>query len=590
MNRLRPRDRVGRDDGFTLIELVVAMMIITMVLVSLMMVQVSALVTTAQTRQRSLGTAVANQVMEELRALPHLVLSRGLHTSFQSAGPDANVSAGRLRPPSSPAINEALVLTSSQVTDAPPLSGPGGSNVTRQTDPSIPGVEFVSRAYVSDNPATADGVLTLTVVTSWTANRTGTPRSVLLRSEAYAPQGGCGDNANMPFLGACQALFSASGGSVGPVTSLTPAAFDPVGGGVAPGELLPGAVHSSGTVTAAGTGVGVTSQQTTSTESSVAMPTSSFAPPDAAVPQVTSGGAKLHNGASDDVGASGAAPSNPPAQSAVGTASPITISGGGVTLRLTAGSGVSGAARSSMVASCASGIPAGQGCSGATVTGGTATSAGMEVAGQAFTLADVGAGASSSFGARLTTAAGATGIGCTVLDGAGCVAAGSSRSIPTAVFGAAPWAGGAAPTGLVRLTSAYTDSVLVQRGKLQPVTTATRARSAVLAYWNGTGYSSVNVNATTSATYVGGTTTWTGGGWTVTATPTVTITPAMSMTDNLDPVACTGEGCSISADAGSVNVAVRWTATDGAAQVAFVATTSLGTSQADAAYRAAPDA
>ena len=578
------------DDGFTLMELLVAMLIITMVLVTLMMTQVSALVTTSQTRQRTLATAVTNQVMEELRALPYLVLSKGLHTSFQVAGPDPNVSGGRLRPPSSPAVDEPLVLTSTQVTDAVPLSGVGGTNVSRQSDPSIPGVEFVSRSYVSASPTTADGVLTLTVITTWTANSTTSTRTVMLRSEAYAPQGGCGDNANMPFLGACQAIFTASGGSQAIATTLTPAPFDPAAGTPAPVELLPGTPYSAGTLSGARAGAGLTSQQTASTNAAATLPSATFVQPDAAAAPLSTGGTQVVNEASNDVGATGAAPPNPADRSATGTAAPLAISGAGLSLQLSPGSGVSGVAKSSMVASCAAGLPAGQGCGGATTSGGAASGATLGVPGQSFGLVEVsGGGSSTAFAGRMASAAGASSVGCTAIDGPGCVASGNSRTLPTTVLGTGPWAGGQAPNGLVRLTG-YTDSVRVERGKLQPVPAATRTRAGSLQYWNGTGYSTVTLGATTSGTYTGAATTWTSGGWTVEATPTVTITPAMSIASNVDPVKCTGEGCSIDADTGSVTVSVRWRVSGGATNVAFVSATTLGTSQASAAYRAAPDA
>ena len=130
----------------------------------------------------------------------------------------------------------------------------------------------------------------------------------------------------------------------------------------------------------------------------------------------------------------------------------------------------------------------------------------------------------------------------------------------------------------------------VERGKLQPVPSAVTSRTATLQYWTGSGYSSVTVDRTSSGTYAGAPVTWTSGGWTVTAEATVSITSAMSIASNVDPVACTGEGCSIDADTGTLSVSVRWTATDGTTSTAFVSATNLGTSKANAAYKAAPDA
>ena len=218
------------ESGFTLMELLVAMMVISAVLFSLMAVQTSALVTTAQTRQRTQGTAVANQIMEQLRALPWASLSKGMNAAFVSAsGGDPNVAGTRLKPPADAAIDEPLVTSTDQATNRAPLSGAGGSNKTVESDPAVPGIRYTSRAYVTRSTQTAANVLTLTVITSWRANQTGVAKHVVLRSQAFAPTGGCGDSSNQPYLGACQALLSGDAGATGPTVTVTAAGAGPTG-------------------------------------------------------------------------------------------------------------------------------------------------------------------------------------------------------------------------------------------------------------------------------------------------------------------------------------------------------------------------
>ncbi|GIG20380.1 hypothetical protein Cch01nite_11040 [Cellulomonas chitinilytica] len=575
------------DSGFTLMELLVAMMIITVVLLSLMVVQTSALVTNAQSRQRTQATAVANQVMEELRALPWLVLSKGMSTSFLAAGgPDTNVVGGKLHPTVNLAIDETLVTASDQAMDKLPLSGPGGTNKMVDTDPAIPGVRFTSRTYVTRSASTDGDVVTLSVITSWSANKTGKLRQVLVRSEAYAPSGGCGDASNQPFLGACQALFTGSASASGATTTVTASSGSAPAGPTPVQPLLPGSDYTLATVTGGQAGIGITSQQSTTVDSTVLHAGSTLAKADPTVAPLQDGGTKLSNASSNDVGSSGAAPSSPPDVGSTGVTSPLVLSSGNLALNLLASGSRVGLAKASMAASCASGIPAGQGCGASTLTGGTGSSVVLTVDGTTFTGASVaGGGSAKAYGGRFTTAGGAIAVGCATLTGPGCTAAVAERSLGNAAFGVGPWAGGAAPSGLATVTS-YTDSVRVERGLSQRTGDATSARSAQVAYWNGTGYTTLVVGTTTSSTVTTPSVTWTAGASTVQAAVTVTVTPAMSIKSNPDPAACGLEGCTIDADTGTITVTVTWTV----AGQTLTSSTSLGTSHVSAAFKAAPSA
>jgi len=580
------------DRGFTMIELVVAMMIITGVLLVLMAVQTSALVTTAQTHQRTQATAISNQIMEELRSLPWLVLDKGLKDSFVTgAGGDGNVSAGRFRPKVGSALDEVLVTSSSQATDVPPLSGPGGSNKTTSVDPSNGSTVFTSRTYVTRSAATQPDVLTLTVVTTWMRSGRTASGFVVARTEAYAPSGGCGDVSNQPFLGACQALYSSSGGATGPSVTVTGGSAGPPAGPapVAAVPVLPGSPVLTATMSLGQVGSIVSSQQATMTDSLVTHAGTLLQGTDPAVPLGTGGFVKVVNSASNDVGASGAAPANPADVVALSTASPLSVVSGTYTLAFAPGGGVSGVAKASMVTSCATGIPSAQPCAAATATGGSASSVSFNVGATTFGVASIaGGGTTKSFGARFTTTAGGVPVGCTALTGSGCVSAGGERTVGAMAFGTGTWAGAAAPTGLVKVAS-YGDSARVERGVSQPTVTGTATRTGTVSYWNGSSYTDVAVGLLTNQTRVTPVVTWSGGGVTVTAQATVTITPSMSIASNPDPT-CKTDGCSIDTSAGDVTVAVTYTLTDGSGSSAFTAATTLGSSRANASYKAAPDA
>lgn len=584
------RRRLDRadDSGFTMIELLVAMMIITAVLLSLMAVQTSALVTTAQSRQRTQGTAIANQVMEELRALPWLVLSKGLHSSFATAsGGDANVVSGVFKPTVNTSISETLVTSSNQATDKLPLSGAAGTNKMVDSDPAIVGATFTTRTYVTRSASTADGVLTLSVITSWTANQSTKLKQVLLRSQVYAPSGGCGDVSNQPFLGACQALLSGNAGANGPTTTVTAST---TGGPASVTPLLPGTDYTVATVGSSLAGIGITSQQSTTVDASVLHATVSLAKADPTSTPLSSGGTKITNAASNDVGSSGAAPTNPADVSSIGVAAPQTLTQGALSLSLTAASPVNGVAKTSTVASCWTGIPAGQGCGSATTSGGSAPAVTLTVDGAAFSgLSMASPGSARAYGGRYTTAAGATTIGCSVLSGPGCVSAGAERTAGNATFGTGPWTAAAAPSGLATVTS-YSDAVRVERGMSQKTVDAVASRTAQVTYWNGTGYTSLTIDKTTGTTVSSAPVAWTSGASTVTGQAVVTVTPAMSIKSNPDPLACGLEGCTIDADTGTVTVAVTWTITTAAGTQTLTASTVLGTTHVSAAYKAAPSA
>lgn len=582
----------SEESGFTLVELLVAMMVISAVLFSLMAVQTSALVTTAQTRQRTQGTAVANQVMEQLRALPWASLSKGLRTTFEAAaGADPNVAGARFRPAADPSIDEPLVTSTDQATDRAPLSGAGGSNKTVEPDPSIPGVMYTSRTYVTRSAQTAANVLTLTVVTSWSANQSGDAKHVVLRSQAYAPTGGCGDSSNQPYLGACQALLSGEAGATGPTVTVTAAGAGPSGPVTTPTTpIIPGTDGTVATLSLGTAGIGLTSQQATAVESVATHAGTQSLTADADVAPVTTGGGRLTNSASNDVGSAGAAPTNPADVAGVGSASPLMLSGTGVSLQLSPGSGASAALRAATTTSCATGIPAGQVCAAGDLVGGGASTVGLNVGGTPFTVASLaGGGSARTAGARFTSAAGSTAVGCTVLSGPGCVATSVTRTVGATSVGSGAWTGGAAPSGLASVSS-YTDATRVERGLSQRTAAAVTSRAGTVSYWNGTGYSTIVLDRLTSTTVVTPAVSATVGGVTVSATATVTVTPAMAIASNTDPVGCTGEGCSVTSDTGTVTLTVAYVVTAGGVPSAFTAATSLGSGRASAAFKGAPSA
>lgn len=578
--RLRP---AGDESGFTLMELLVAMMVITIVLLVLMVVQTKALVTNAQTRERTQATAYANKVMEELRALPWATLSKGLNPGFASAaGGDPNIASGKLHPPKAPSINETLVTDSTQSTSAVPLSGAGGTNKTVDVDPAIPGSQFVSRAYVTAGSVSADQVLTLTVITTWTKNSSSSSDAVVVRSQAYSPDGDCGSESTQPFLGACQAITSSGAGAQGPRTTLS--ATTP---GVA---IIDGTGYSSASLLGTAVGADVTSQQITRVEASGSQAGGVVTSVDPGIASVATGQDQVTNAASDDVGASGAPPRNPADVTHIGSTTSTSWSSGGVQLLVAPSTGTSTLARASTTTSCDTGVAAGQPCALNRSTDGTGTTATMKIGGTTFTVySDGGGGSQQALGARFLTANGTATTGCATISGAGCVAASAKQSVGTLTFGAATWGATGPSGGLVKLSS-YSDSIVTERGTSQRTSAATTTRQGTLQVWNGATYQTVPIGPADSSTVTSGTATWSGSGSTVTAYAIVTVTPATSVAANPDPAACKTADCSIDAAVGTVTVSTTWTVSSGSDTVTFTSVTVVGGTHASASYKAAPSA
>lgn len=202
-----------QDEGFTLVELTVAMFVTLLVVSSLIGVFVGSLSGVALSKQRQAANALATGVMEQFRAVDYGTLSSGLYCVDLAGDSNVTVSGtcggtptATFAPPGS-GINETVKLT----TATPPAASPGipplYPHVSTRT---VENVSYTVKAYVT-NAATAQTAFNLTVLVTWSSSVSKGTKTVTQRSLAYSPSR-CMSSATHPYSGACQAAFNGDAG------------------------------------------------------------------------------------------------------------------------------------------------------------------------------------------------------------------------------------------------------------------------------------------------------------------------------------------------------------------------------------------
>src|SRR2546430_7766984 len=88
------RVRLAPEGGFTLVELMVALGVILLALLAMAYTATIGFSDIALARQRQGATGLANQTIEQIRALPFDVLKKGLSNADLTGGGDPNITGG----------------------------------------------------------------------------------------------------------------------------------------------------------------------------------------------------------------------------------------------------------------------------------------------------------------------------------------------------------------------------------------------------------------------------------------------------------------------------------------------------------------
>jgi len=594
--RMRPWSRMSDDEGFTLLELSVAMLVIAVVVVTLVGLQISSVKSVAVARQRQTATALADQKIERLRALPYTTIQSGLLSNDPTLNSidDTRYANGRL----GGTWNEALVTSSTQ------------SNVElvpHKQKQTLNRIDYFVYTYIT-KPKNADGSdststvdFWLTVVSQWKSPSTGNKfKSVVVRTRATYPAGCNNDDVTHPYAGPCQPfLYGQSGRSAGSI-SISPADASTV--------PISGLAFTNASV--------IFSNY--SSETSVEQTTSSVA-------KAFNSGTKIDSANTGQDATTAAADVDPGTAAATGpfnvtvpssSAGTTQVSGttGALSLLnagLAGGSGVQSAVASTTAGNCQdlSGtvVNSFQACASAEVgrVGGNEADldltnfAGRDLPAFALAAMTPDSTAARSYSGRFLTAYNSH---CTNATGDGCVAVGSSRVITSLVAGALPagQGGDQLPNNFSGLVtgSNISDSASAETGYYSSGVNATGnapTATGTLQYWNGNGYTSVNLGTSNTYSLPAVTANYMTNGSpaiTIAMSGTLKVTAASTTTNlNGSPANCQPTACTAKAQGVGIVADVTYQIVSGNSQLAyFTVELNLGRLIANATYRAVPSA
>lgn len=575
----RRRARPTGDAGFTLIEIVVSMVITLIVMSALLGVFVSSLSSVSLAKQRQSATALATQVMEQLRALPYDTVTASTTSTAPTGDPNVEyVTPANFKPTVIAGLIEPLVVN----TQSP-----------KSRTQSLDGVDYTVRQYVSKaaGSGTSQPAFSLTAIVSYTSNASNGLKTTVERSSVYSPTG-CLSTATRPFSGPCQAYYTAQAGQA--------SANINVAGAADPTAAIPGFSGSGIELVLPTLSTNLLLEQTTTATAGVATT-------EGRAGSGTSGGKQASAAVDSDPSSAGTL--LPPQSTPTQTAAPQTLSGTVGTLTVTPSTSDAGVARAAVAADTAICV----GTAGtALTTGSTAatrrpcSSGQVQPSGTAgsivyqpesslygafspITVASVAAAPSAAraVAAHLTAAntgtCGATGVGCAY--------AAAQRSLGDVVVGGLPNAGSpTAFTGSWKVTGLTESAKAESRGT--PASASSYTRTGTLSHWNGTGYTTgpittaqMDITPTpVTASYM----TPTGGLLQITVSAVIAVEAPTSTIAN--PASCQAAACTAQSGAlGGIRGQTTYTMTlNGVEQTSFVVSTNLAGLVVQSSYKAAP--
>jgi prepilin-type N-terminal cleavage/methylation domain-containing protein len=195
------RRRLRQEDGFTLVELMVASGIILVALMLLAYTATMVFSDVAMARQRQGATGLANRTMEQVRALPFDTLRAGLSTNDLAGSPDPAISGGC---GATYCFEGERIPTHSGLGSVVPLEPHRRSVVTGGTTYTI----AVYPTYLDNDQTTS--AFRVTVVVSWTQPARSTGGALVRTQSVFYSPSGCQSTQTHPLAAPCQPYFYGS--------------------------------------------------------------------------------------------------------------------------------------------------------------------------------------------------------------------------------------------------------------------------------------------------------------------------------------------------------------------------------------------
>jgi hypothetical protein len=471
--------RLRSEDGFGLIEAMVALAVLFGTTLAMVSMAAASLGPTALARQRQTATGLADQAMEEIRALPFDTLKRGLDNVDLAKTTDPNIVKNCGGVPGAYCFGPENIPhgTSANVV---PL-------VPHQHTTTVRAVPFTVSTYVTyyQNDSTTS-TFRITVIVSWTSPEVRRVSQVMIQTIANSPAG-CLSTATHPFSAPCQPFLYAN-------------AVQDQGGVVISGTIDQVSLdHASLWDTSDSDNL--TLEQISTVQSNVLSSGVDLQLTDGSLQLV----GKTTTSASADSDPSEPANDYQSVSAPNETSGTLTASNDGNSLAVSSGGSDSGTTISTTSAAtptpshpCPDPSGVSQNdllpCGSSSMKEGSSTSPAMKAI---LTLnegsANLGAATLASVAAAPTP--GIAYVNRDIPSGDGVVHAETKRYLGTITLAGLP-ANVTAPTGwlgyLVKVTS-FTDDVVAEAGTNAGVPTATA--SGTISYWNGTGYSSLTIAA-----------------------------------------------------------------------------------------------
>ncbi|MDQ3991970.1 MAG: hypothetical protein M3245_06665, partial [Actinomycetota bacterium] len=311
--------RLAGEDGFSLVEALVALGVMLGALLAMAYTAAAGFTDIAGARQRQSASALANKVLEQVRAVPYETVAKGLDTADLAGDPlivlcgtDHYYRACPTDDPNAEKIEHATDLP--QVTPIVP-------HVQTFGPPEQPTTYTVSTYVTEAKNIPATGGLRATVSVSWTTDR-GTPGSIQAQTLLYRPSGST-DSSTAPQTGSSRPFFYGTGAVSRGSVVVTP------NGGVTAGVGVQGLANwSSITHDLYSLDASIQQEQLAKSDGQITL---TGGRKTEGSTETTTGSAKSVSVADDDPSTAAGTSSSP--GTLTQTASPATLSGGGNALR-----------------------------------------------------------------------------------------------------------------------------------------------------------------------------------------------------------------------------------------------------------------